>query len=292
MKFLKDTLNFHIAVAHRIFNNIGFLLIVLSVYLIGDIFYWYQSESGAALKTYSNPDNMLALNGASATNWIIYLFIWIYYLSTASLFSLYYNKKNTSSIGGHVRNYFKPFINFRMYMVYSLLVVAIPLSLTLGLRFIPEVFNNINAVIVEYAKITSKSPAADINTALESSSILKDYANGISSIHWYEWIGAGSTTLVVLFGAFMMYVFALPLVIKSKDNGFFYSVKLSFKSVYNKFGLFLTTICLFSVVRLVVLLMTVNIPYVSKIASVLMSALFFFYVLEGVKQFILEKEKK
>src|SRR5690606_41581374 len=143
-------------------------------------------------------------------------------------------------------------------------------------------------------KILGDKEIQDVEFAVMESDIVKEYIDDLVNIQWYNWTMAAVTFLSVLLIGFSFFVFALPLVIKSKSNGFFYSIKNSFKGIFTNFKLFISTILLFLLLRLIAIsvLSTYDIPYVNKLVSVFFATIFIFYIIVGLEKFVLEKIKK
>lgn len=291
MNYLKNVLEFHLEVFKKISTNLYFFIFVYLVYLASDIVIYYQTTQGPT-SAFADHSKMIDLSSVALINWGIYIFVFLSYLVTPCLLSLYYSKQHApnSSIWEKVKTYLKPVINFRMYLVYSLFLLSIAFSFSVGVRFIPEVVNGFIPAILEYVKLHNDANLSA--QAIENSKIINDFIATILSVKWYEWfMFVFSIITIILFG-FSAFIFSLPLVIKSKNNGFFHSIKLSFKYVFNNFAYFTLTILLFLLIKLLVYAFTFEISYVGKLISIFFSSLFLFYIIVGLEKFILEKRKK
>lgn len=294
MSYLKTTKEFHIDVFKRIKDNFKFFIYAYLIYLASDIIIYYQSQINGVNSIYTDAEKLSTFSSNSIIGWVMLFFIWFAYLATPCLLSLYYGIKNNAKLNTKekVKSYCKPLLNFRMYLVYAIFILSIPTALSMGLRFIPEVVNGIMPSIQEYVKILSNSEIQDVQAALMESEVVQNYINEVLSIQWYSWVMAAITFLIVLLFGFSTFVFALPLVIKSKSNGFFYSIKNSFKGVFSNFKLFLSTILMFLLIRFIVIVAVYNIPYFNKLVSVFFATIFIFYIIVGLEKFVLEKIKK
>src|SRR5690606_6816996 len=137
-----------------------------------------------------------------------------------------------------------------------------------------ELVNGLMPSIQEYVKILADKEIQDVQLALMESEIVKEYIDDVVNIQWYNWTMAAVTFLSVLLIGFSFFVFALPLVIKIKSNGFFYSIKNSYKGIFTNFKLFISTILLFLLLRLIAISVFYNIPYVNKLVSVFFATIF------------------
>lgn len=294
MSYLKTTTQFHCDVFKRIKENIKFFSYAYLIYLASDIIIYYHSQMNGINSMYSDAENLSTFSSTSIMGWVMLVFIWFAYLATPCLLSLFYGIKNNAKLNTKekVKSYLKPLLNFRLYLVYAVFIISIPAALGMSLRFIPEVINGLMPSIQEYVKILSDKNIQDVQVALMDSEVVKNYIEAILNIQWYNWTMAVITFLTIIFLGFSAFVFALPLVIKSKSNGFFYSVKNSFKGVFSNFRLFFSTIIVFLLIRFIATAAVYNIPYVNKLVSVFFATIFIFYIIVGVEKFVLEKIKK
>lgn len=294
MSYLKTTKEFHIDVFKRIKDNFKFFIYAYLIYLVSDIIIYYNSQMNGVNSIYKDAEELSKFSSHSIMGWIMLIFIWFAYLATPCLLSLYYGIKNNAKLNTKekIRSYLKPLLNFRMYLVYSVFIISIPAALGMSLEFIPELVNGLMPSIQEYVKILADKEIQDVQLALMESEIVKEYIDDVVNIQWYNWTMAVITFLSVLLIGFSAFVFALPLVIKSKSNGFFYSIKNSFKGIFANFTLFISTILLFLLLRLIAISVFYNIPYVNKLVSVFFATIFIFYIIVGLEKFVLEKIKK
>lgn len=291
MNFFKSVSLFHKDVFTKIGLNKKFFLIVAAFLLFAD-FLNYPEPILASGFVGDNAGVITVLK------WPLYILIVLAYLVKPCLYSMYFYRKDNSI--SHFRAYFKPVYNFRMYAIYIICIIGILVSFSLSLKFLKEITD----VFTEYLKIMMDNNL----TSAAKEAMLKDVGNiyeAYQKTSIFELIMSVVTFLVLISLTGSILIFSIPLVVKSNKYGLFYSIKTSFKAVFNNFGTFLFTIGLvyFAWAFVPALLSTIlpqefldlligfKFNYLIRPLDALYEAVVFFYVIIGLEKFILTNAK-
>lgn len=281
MNFLQDTIQFHKSVFQKIVLNKLFFIFLMGFYLLADMLKYYQPY----LNSYLKNENLTFLD--SFVNFLVGLTIIIAYMSYACLWSLYFKRKEKTK--DKIKAFFAPLINFRLYVVYFSFVFLIVLGLSLSIRFIPE----LNSIFNESLKIfTDKSNSGmseqeRIALIFASEKILTIY----NEISVFQMIGALITFFISIIIAYCSIIFSLPLVLKSKSNKAFKSIKISIQSVFSNFKIFILTIGFYFLLKAILESLVSDIDFLNKVIPIILDSVLFFYIVIGLENFILTKEK-
>ncbi len=281
MNFLQDTIQFHKSVFQKIVLNKLFFIFLMGFYLLADMLKYYQPY----LNSYLKNENLTFLD--SFVNFLVGLTIIIAYMSYACLWSLYFKRREKTK--DKIKAFFAPLINFRLYVVYFSFVFLIVLGLSLSIRFIPE----LNSIFNESLKIfTDKSNSGmseqeRIALIFASEKILTIY----NEISVFQMIGALITFFISIIIAYCSIIFSLPLVLKSKSNKAFKSIKISIQSVFSNFKIFILTIGFYFLLKAILESLVSDIDFLNKVIPIILDSVLFFYIVIGLENFILTKEK-
>jgi len=295
MNFLINILTFHGNVGEKIKNNISFFILAAFIYLFADFVSFLQP---LLLNSFSTDANAFWVYG----RWILYFFTLLSYLTTACILSLYFKRKDTTN--SKIKNYFKPIINYRVYLVYAVLVIALPVALSVGIRFVPEV----EAILSTAMKVLALPENVHLNDDGKFNIIIQnaEIIKIVESISIWQILGSILAFFSVLFCAYSAFVFALPLIIKDRSFGVFKALATSFKAVFNNLGVFLFTVLMMLIIKyLVPVILTDVMPssvmifitdyyinYTGRIISAIYDAFFLFYIIVGLEMFVLTNDKK
>lgn len=282
MVFMRNSLNFHKEVFEKIQLNIKFFLFLCFFYLMVDILKYYQPLLTNGFK--EGDVGFLQ----SLINLSIGFILLLGYLSYACLWNVYF--KRNESMFVKFKTFFSTLLNFRMYIVYFILIFSILLGISLGLRFIPEINELITEVLSIFTSVENAALKDEDKLALvfESKKIIDIYNN----ISPFQVILAFTTFLVSVFMGYLSFLFALPLVIRDKSNKAFSSLKRSLISSLKNFPVLLLTIILFYILKSIIESYVIEFNYVNKIVPILFDSVLFFYIVIGLEKFILTNDKK
>lgn len=282
MVFIKNSLNFHKEVFEKIQLNIKFFLFLSFFYLMVDILKYYQPLITEGFK--EGDVGFLQ----SLTNLLIGFVLLLGYLSYACLWNVYF--KRNESITLKIKAFFSTLLNFRMYIVYFMLILSILLGISLGIRFIPEVNELITEIVSIFTSVENSELKDEDKLALvfESKKIIDIYNN----ISPFQIILAFTTFLVSVLMGYLSFLFALPLVIRDKSNKAFSSMKKSLISSLKNFPVLFLTVILVYILKSIIESYVVDLNYVNKIVPILFDSVLFFYIVIGLEKFILTNDKK
>lgn len=295
MNFIKNIVSFHADVIKKISINKGFFLIAAAMYLLSDFIVFLQPIMSSY---FSNPETDAGFTGIFI-KWGLFIAIWMAYFVSASLLSVYFVRKDKNS--SKIKYYLKPLINMRVYGTYFFLVFGMLFSFFIATKFLPEVANFIS----EGVRILTDTTIADDQkmNAWMASPILKQTLENTAI---WQWILAIISFIGVLLAVAMSVLFTLPLVVKSKGNTLYSSLKRSFNGTKSNFIVFLFTILLMIVLKYLIpslldvvlppsfieLMLENGVHYATRPIVSLYDALLFFYVIVGLEKFVLTNDKK
>jgi hypothetical protein len=294
MNFIKNLFGFHVDVLKKIGLNKLFFLFAAGMYLLSDFIIYLQPLMSAY---FSDPTEVSL--SSIAIKWGLFLGIWISYFVSASLLSVYFIRKDKTL--SKFKYYLKPLINMRVYGAYIFMVFGILFSFFIATKFLPAVTDflsegfNIaaNKTIEDGQKLSAWLSSPKMKIALEDTA-------------FWQWILALLSFVGVLITVSMSFAFALPLVIKSKSNTLYASIKRSFKGASENFALFFFTLILMLLLKYLVpatlelmlpasfleLLANNNAIYATRPIVALYDALLLFYLIIGLEKFVLTNVKK
>lgn len=282
MVFIKNSLNFHKEVFEKIQLNIKFFLFLSFFYLMVDILKYYQPLITEGFK--EGDVGFLQ----SLTNLLIGFVLLLGYLSYACLWNVYFKRNESMTL--KIKAFFSTLLNFRMYIVYFMLILSILLGISLGIRFIPEVNELITEIVSIFTSVENSELKDEDKLALvfESKKIIDIYNN----ISPFQIILAFTTFLVSVLMGYLSFLFALPLVIRDKSNKAFSSMKKSLISSLKNFPVLFLTVILVYILKSIIESYVVDLNYVNKIVPILFDSVLFFYIVIGLEKFILTNDKK
>lgn len=282
MVFIKNSLNFHKEVFEKIQLNIKFFLFLSFFYLMVDILKYYQPLITEGFK--EGDVGFLQ----SLTNLLIGFVLLLGYLSYACLLNVYFKRNESMTL--KIKAFFSTLLNFRMYIVYFMLILSILLGISLGIRFIPEVNELITEIVSIFTSVENSELKDEDKLALvfESKKIIDIYNN----ISPFQIILAFTTFLVSVLMGYLSFLFALPLVIRDKSNKAFSSMKKSLISSLKNFPVLFLTVILVYILKSIIESYVVDLNYVNKIVPILFDSVLFFYIVIGLEKFILTNDKK
>jgi len=281
MTFLHDTIQFHKSVFQKIALNKIFFIFLMGFYLLADMLKYYQPY----LSIYLKNENLTFMD--SFINFLVGLTIIIAYMSYACLWSLYFKRREKTK--DKLKAFFAPLINFRLYVVYFSFVFIIILGLSLSIRFIPELNLIFNEALKIFTDKANSGLSEDERIALifASEKILTMY----NEINIFQMIGALITFFTSIIMAYFAIIFSLPLVLKNKSNKAFKSMKTSIQSVFTNFKLFILTIGIYLLLKTIGESIVSDIDVLNKVIPIILDSILFFYIVIGLENFILTKEK-
>lgn len=295
MNFIKNVFSFHADVIKKINLNKLFFLFAALMYLASDFITYLMPTMS---NYFANPQDENGISGA-LLKWVLFFAVWLAYFVTASLLTVYFIRKDKSR--SKFKAYLSPLINMRVYGAYFFFVFGIMFSLFIATKFLPAItdFMSEGFKIAADNKVTS-----DLKMTTWLSSPLLQQA--LDNTAFWQWILAIISFITVLLTVAMSFVFALPLVVKSKSNTLYASLKKSFNGVKNNFAMFLFTILTMVVLKyliptlldtvipesLIATLVEHGVHYATRPLVSLYDALLFFYVIVGLEKFILTNDKK
>jgi hypothetical protein len=293
MNFIKNVFSFHADVFKKISLNKGFFLFATIMYLVSDFIIYLQP----LMSNYFS-DTVDGGFGDMFLKWGLFILMWMAYFVSASLYSTYFirREKNLSKF----KYYLKPMFNMRVYGVYFFFVFGLLLAFVIATKFLPAVsdFLSEGLKILVDNKISSEEK---LNHWLSSPSFIA----AIEKTSIWQWVASFLSFILIVLGAAMSFMFALPLVVKNKSNSWFYSIKTSFNGAQNNFSMFFFTIIFMILfkyigpmifelaipVKLMELLVENGFNYLTRPLVSLYDALLLFYVIIGFEKFILTIDK-
>jgi hypothetical protein len=246
---------------------------------------------------FANPDDMSF--SSIFIKWALFGAIWLAYFVSASLFSVYFVRKDKNI--SKLRAYLKPLVNMRVYGAYFFMVFGLLFSVFLSTKFLPA----ITEFLGEGLKILV-NPAIESDKKLSAWLASPLFTMALENTAAWQWFMAVVSFIGVIITVAMGFVFALPLVVKSKSNTLMASFKKSFNGAKANFALFFFTIILMVLFKYLIpssldmilpesftnMLINNNIHYATRPIVSLYDAFLFFYVIIGLEKFVLTNDKK
>lgn len=294
MNFIKNMFGFHADVLKKISLNKLFFLFAAGMYLISDFIVYLQPIMSGY---FADPDDMSV--SSIFIKWGLFGAMWLAYFVSASLFSVYFVRKDKSI--SKLKAYLKPLVNMRVYGAYFFMVFGILFSFFISTKFLPEVTDFLG----EGLKVLT-NPAIESDKKMTVWLSSPSFINATENTAAWQWFLAFISLVGVLVTVAMSFAFALPLVVKSKSNTLFSSFKKSFNGAKSNFALFFFTIILMVILKYLVpaaldmilptsvieMLMNNSLHFASRPIVSLYDAVLFFYVVIGLEKFVLTNDKK
>lgn len=294
MNFIKNMFGFHADVLKKIRLNKLFFLFAAAMYLVSDFIVYLQPIMSGY---FANPDDMSF--SSIFIKWALFGAIWLAYFVSASLFSVYFVRKDKNV--SKLRAYLKPLVNMRVYGAYFFMVFGLLFSVFLSTKFLPAITDFLGEglkILVNPAIESDKKFSAWLASPL--------FTLAIENTAAWQWFMAVVSFIGVIITVAMGFVFALPLVVKSKSNTLIASFKKSFNGAKSNFALFLFTIVFMVLLKYLIpssldmilpesftnMLINNNIHYATRPIVSLYDAFLFFYVIIGLEKFVLTNDKK
>lgn len=293
MNFIKNVFSFHADVLKKINLNKTFFLFAAAMYLISDFVVYLQPTMSGY---FTNPETGVS---GSFTKWILFVAIWLSYFVSASLLSVYFVRKDKNV--SKIKSYLKPLINMRVYGAYFFMVFGIIFSFFIATKFLPAITDFLSEGLK--IAINQEIPSEEKMNTWMASPLLN---NAIENTAFWQFLLAVISFFGVLLTVAMSFVFTLPLVVKSKQNTLFSSLKRSFNGTKNNLSLFLFTIIAMVVLKylapalldmllpqsLIEKMVENGVHFATRPIVSLYDALLFFYVIVGLEKFVLTNDKK
>lgn len=293
MNFIKNVFSFHADVIKKISLNKTFFLFAAAMYLISDFVVYLQPVMSGY---FTNPETGVS---GGFIKWILFVAIWLSYFVSASLLSVYFVRKDKNI--SKIKSYLKPLINMRVYGAYFFMVFGIIFSFFLATKFLPAITDFLSEGFK--IAVSQEIPSEEKMNTWMASPLLN---NAIENTAFWQFLLAIISFLGVLLTVAMSFVFTLPLVVKSKQNTLYSSLKRSFNGTKNNFLLFLFTIVAMIVLKylapasldmilpqsLIEKMVENNVHFATRPLVSLYDALLFFYVIIGLEKFVLTNDKK
>jgi len=295
MNFIKTVFSFHADVLKKISLNKVFFLFAALMYLTSDFVVYLQPILS---QYFANSDETNGSIISILIQAILFVVLWLSYLVSASLFSVYFVRKDKSV--SKLKYYLKPLVMMRVYFAYFFMVFGLLFSFFIATKFLPAVTDFISE---GFRILVNKEIVSEDKLGVWLSSPTMTYA--IENTAAWQVILAILSFIGVLLIVSMSFVFALPLVVKSKKNTLFASFKKSFNGNKDNFGLFVFTILGMVILKYFVpSALSLTLPpsfmemiyenglhYASRPIISLYDAWLFFYVIIGLEKFVLTNPK-
>lgn len=295
MNLIKNVFGFHADVLKKISLNKIFFLFAAFMYLLSDFIVFLQPTIAEYFKDPNNKGDFTS----GILSWGLFFSLWLAYFVSASLLSVYFVRKDKDK--SKIKFYLKPLINMRVYGAYFFMVFGLLFSFFIATKFLPE----ISDFLTEGLKIAvNKDIASDAKMSAWIAS--PTYKHAIENTAIWQLVLSAISFIAILLTVAMSFVFALPLVIKSKGNTLYSSLKRSFTGSKNNITTFLFTIITMILLKYLVpatlgmilsdnfiaMLIDHGVHFATRPIVSLYDAFLFFYVIVGLEKFVLTNDKK